>query len=58
MNVKKNVIEYLEENNNNQVTITDLVDKMEQECGDDAFSTIHMKKKLKGHFGDSIIITE
>lgn len=52
------VIEYLKENDNEQITITDLVDKMKEICGERAYSASYTKQRLVEHFGDSVIITE
>lgn len=52
------IAQYLQENDDEQITITDLVNKMKECCGDLAYSQIYMKKKLQEHFGSSIIITE
>ncbi|WAR20764.1 hypothetical protein MAR_014738 [Mya arenaria] len=52
------VIKYLEDNDNEQITMTDLAAKMKETCGDEAFGTVHLKQKLREHFGDSIIITD
>ena len=52
------VIQYFEDNQNEQVTLTDLVEKMKEITGDEAYSTVYMKKKLLTHFGDSVIISE
>lgn len=52
------VIQYLKENDNEQVTIADLVKHMETHSGKDAYTIVHMKRKLLKHFGSSIIITE
>lgn len=60
------VIKYLEENDDEQVTLSDLVSKMneylkENESNDDKcepYSVKHMKRKLEEHFGDKIVITE
>ena len=41
-----------------QMTVSDLVEKMSEICGVDAYSSIHMKKKIIEYFGDSIIISE
>lgn len=53
-----NVIEYLKENDNEQISITDLVDKMKEMCGERAYSASYTKQKLVEHFGASVIITE
>ncbi|WAR17805.1 hypothetical protein MAR_032399 [Mya arenaria] len=52
------VIKYLEDNDNEQITMTDLAAKMKETCGDEAFGTVHLKQKLREYFGDSIIITD
>ena len=51
------VANYLEENDDEQITLQDLVEKMNEKC-DSPYSTVYMKTKLLKHFGDSIIITE
>ena len=54
------VIKYLEENDDEQVTINDLVQEMESlllSSDHDAFSSKHMKRRIKEHFGDRIVIT-
>ena len=55
------IAKYLEDNNDEQITITDLIDKMDELLVDSdsaAYGHTHMKAKLKEHFGDQIIITE
>lgn len=55
------VAKYLEENDDEQITITDLIEKMETGLlGSEvaAYGFTHMKSKLMEHFGDNIIITE
>ena len=47
-------MEYFEENENGQLTINDMVNKMEEYCGEEAYSNTYMKKKIQEHFGDSI----
>lgn len=57
----KAVAEYLENNDDEQVTITDLLNKMEEYLRDtdvEPYSFPHMKSELKKHFKDRIIITE
>lgn len=61
-NAFQKAIAYFEDNDEEQLTVGHLVDKM-QKCLDEgsglqAFSTRHMKEKLKKHFGDQIIITQ
>ena len=55
------VAEYFEENDDEQKTIADLVEKMREYCQDTnstAYGFTHMKNELKKHFGDQIVITE
>ena len=54
------VIAFLEENDDEQPTIDDLVNKMEEFLEseeDQAYSPVYMKKKLEEHFGERILIT-
>lgn len=39
------VAQYLQENDDEQITVLDLVDKMEENCGELAYSAVHMKTK-------------
>lgn len=55
------VVQYLEENDDEQVTVSDLTDKME-ECLDEsakgsAYSHRQMKERIMEHFGENVIIT-
>ena len=55
------VARFLWDNDDEQITVQDLVEKMEEYLGDSASATnsrIHMKAKLEEHFSDQIIITE
>jgi hypothetical protein len=52
------VTKYLEENDDEQITIKNLVDYIKSLSEDEAYSHQHMKIKLKRHYGMSIIITE
>ena len=55
------VTHYLEENDEEQITINDLIDKMNEYLDDTEFepySFPYMKKRLTDHFRDRIIITE
>ncbi|VDI06570.1 Hypothetical predicted protein [Mytilus galloprovincialis] len=50
---------YLQQNEDEQITVADLVTKMSEHCGiDDAYGVQHMKNKLQEHFGDKVIISE
>lgn len=55
------VVRYFESNDNEQITVKKLVDVMEgklKNSGCAAYSAVYMKKKLKEHYNDRIIITE
>ena len=55
------VAKFLRENDDEQITVLDLVDKMEEYLGDSpsaAYGRTHMKARLQEHFGDGIIITD
>lgn len=54
------VVEYLEKNDDEQRTIRDLVDKMEEYCQgkSKAYGFTHMKNELKQHYGEQIVIAE
>ncbi|CAG2213079.1 unnamed protein product [Mytilus edulis] len=46
---------YLQQNEDEQITVADLVTKMSEHCGiDDAYGVQHMKNKLQEHFGDKL----
>ena len=49
---------YLEENDDEQVTISQLVERMQTLCGDESYSPYYMKIKLKEYYGSSIFISE
>ena len=54
------VEKFLEEYDDEQITISDLISKMEVIPDDSEYSTysrVHMYSKLKEHFGDHIVIT-
>ena len=53
----KNVVSYIEENEGCVLTMSELINLMEDTCGDRAFSYKHMKNRLIDHFGDSISVT-
>lgn len=55
------IAEYLETNDDEQVTIGDLVDKMAEylkETDIEPYGVHYMKEKLKEHFQDRIVVTE
>ncbi len=55
------VAQYLEENDDEQITIDHLIDLMEQKLANTAhkaYGYTHMKKRLQEHFGEKIILTE
>ena len=54
-----NVCKYLEDNDDEQLTMSDLVSKMEEYCNDkiDAYSKKHMKRKIIDHFGEEVLIS-
>ena len=55
------VARFLRENDDEQITVVDLVEKMEEYLGDSAstaYGRTHMKARLQEHLGDQIIITE
>ncbi|VDI26391.1 Hypothetical predicted protein [Mytilus galloprovincialis] len=52
------VLEFLEDNDDEQLTVKDLVDRMKALCGDEAYSQPYMKQKVQEHYRTSILITE
>ena len=55
------VASYLEDNDDEQITINDLVDLMNQKLANtnyDAYGYTHMKTRLQGYFGNRIVHTE
>ena len=55
------VAKFLEENDDEQITINDLVCRRDNNLADseyDAYSYVHMQQKLQEHFGERIIETE
>lgn len=52
------IVDYLKHHDDEQVSISDLVGKMDEMCKGNAFSHVYMKKRLKQHFGDEILITD
>ncbi|CAG2255699.1 unnamed protein product [Mytilus edulis] len=53
-----NIVEYLKNHDDEQITIKELVDKMNDSCGEQAYSSVYLKKKLNNHFKDNILITD
>ena len=54
------VAKFLEENDDEQITISDLISKMEVILDGSEYSAygrVHMCSKLKEHFGDRLVIT-
>ncbi|KAH3821387.1 hypothetical protein DPMN_123151 [Dreissena polymorpha] len=52
------VISLFKESEDEQITVTVLVDQMKNICGENAYGVQYTKNKLKEHFGDSVIITD
>ena len=55
------VAEYIVDNDDEQISVADLVEKMNEYLQDTtckAYSSYHMKLKLQKHFGEKIVITE
>ena len=55
------VCKYLEKNGNEQITIDDLIQLMEEILANtehSAYSFKHMQQKLKENFGNKIVVTE
>ena len=53
-----NSIEYLKQNEEEQITVLDLVNRMKEVCGEKSYGVQYTKQKLQEYFGDSVIITE
>ena len=49
---------YLGRNDDEQVTISDLAQKMREFCGDECYTPIHFKQKFLEHFQNDVTITE
>ncbi|KAH3838443.1 hypothetical protein DPMN_111852 [Dreissena polymorpha] len=49
---------FYKDNDDEQVTIKQLQDKMVSICGDKAYSITYLKSKIISHFGEDVIITE
>ena len=55
------VARYLEDNDDEQITINDLIELMNQKLADttyEAYTYPYMKKNLQEHFGERLIQTE
>ena len=52
------MVEYLETNDDEQITFSDLVAKMSEYSNKEPYSFTYMKKKLLEYFGKSIVIAE
>ena len=55
------VVKFREDNDDERITVGDLVEKMEQYLNDtesEAYGRSHMKTKLLEYFGDKIMITD
>ena len=52
------VAQYLRDNDDEQITIVDLVERMKGICEELAYTVTHMRTKLQEHFDSSIIITD
>ena len=54
------VVQYLLENEEEQLTVADLTEMMKEYLegsGEEAYSVVYMKRRLQEHFGDRIVIT-
>jgi hypothetical protein len=52
-------VEYLIQNEDEQLTVNDMVTKMSEICGENlSYSQVHMKSRLQSYFGDDVIFTE
>lgn len=52
------VVKYLEDNDDEQISISDLIDPIEDKLANtthEAYSYLHMEKRLKEHFGVTIV---
>ena len=52
------VMEHFEMNETEQLTVSDLVSKMTELCGDAAYSTVYMKQRVLEHFDGRVHISE
>lgn len=54
----KKLVDYLHQHDDEQITIKDLVNNINNLCGENFYSPVHLKRKLRDHFGDNIIISD
>ena len=55
----QHVVEWIEDNDSEQVTVYDLVEEMKKHLNDGSpYSVPYMKKRLSEHFGDRVVIAE
>ena len=47
---------YVDNTEGNVISVTDLINKMTELCGDKSYSAKHIKNKLIEHFGTDIVI--
>ncbi|CAC5414987.1 unnamed protein product [Mytilus coruscus] len=52
------IVDFLKHHDDEQISISDLVEKMDEMCDGNAYSQMYLKKRLKQHFGDEINITD
>ena len=52
------VISFLNDSYEKQVTVNDLVIRMQSLCGEKAFTTKWMKQRLQEHYGDRIVMSD
>ncbi|CAC5398051.1 unnamed protein product [Mytilus coruscus] len=52
------IVDYLKHHDDEQILISDLVEKIDEMCEGNAYSQMYLKKRLKQHFRDEIIITD
>lgn len=51
------MVEYLQDNDDMQISVADLVEKMKEYCDSEVYTAKYMKVKLEEHFGNNIVIT-
>ena len=52
------ILQFIQGHDDEQVTLVELVDKMECICGELAYTGTHLKARLVQHFGPSILFTD